>query len=46
MFASLEAERVQMKIYEKFAFVFWDVLPFKQLSTNVSEVRSASIIAL
>jgi hypothetical protein len=30
----------------KFRFVFWDVLPFKKLSTDVSEVRASSIIAL
>jgi hypothetical protein len=28
----------------KFRIVFWDVLPCKKLSTNVSEVRAASII--
>jgi hypothetical protein len=28
----------------KFRFVFWDVLPCKKLSTDVSEVRAASII--
>jgi hypothetical protein len=28
----------------KFRFAFWDVLPCKKLSTDVSEVRAASII--
>jgi hypothetical protein len=28
----------------KFRIVFWDVLPCKILSTDVSEVRAASII--
>jgi hypothetical protein len=30
--------------YILFRFVFWDVLPCKKLSTDVSEVRAASII--
>jgi hypothetical protein len=30
----------------KFRFVFWDVLPCKKLSTDVSEVRAATNIAL
>jgi len=28
----------------KFRIVFWDILPCKKLSTDVSEVRAASII--
>jgi hypothetical protein len=27
-----------------FRVVFWDILPYKRLSTDVSEVRTASII--